>query len=68
MMKKMWKTQNICAPTIIVFPEIDSEAGGSDLAGDGVHRDHHRDVSLHPPGADHLGDSGDHPRGGRHLR
>ena len=63
----MLKTQNICAPTIIVFPEIDTEARGSDLAGDSVHRDHHRDVSLHPSGADHLGDRGDHPAGRGHL-
>ena len=62
----MMKT--VCKIQKIFSREIDPEAGGSDLEGDGVHRDPHRDVSLHPLGAHHLGDCGDHQPGGGHLR
>ena len=51
-----------------VSPEIDPKKRGSDLEGDGVHRDHHRDLSLHPPGANSLGDRGDHSTVGDHIR
>ena len=50
------------------FSEIDPEAGGSDLAGDGVHRDPHRDMSQHPAGAHPLGDCGDHQTVGPDIR
>ena len=53
----MMKT--VCKIQTIFSQEIDPEAGGSDLEGDGVHRDPHRDVSLYPPGAHHLGDCTD---------
>ena len=50
------------------FLEIDPEAGGSDLTSDCVHRDHHRDVSQHPPGAHPLGDPGDIQAIGPNIR
>ena len=52
----------------MLFPEVDPEAGGSDLEGDGVHRDPHRDVSQHPPGAHPLGDCRDHQAIGPDIR
>ena len=50
------------------FLETYPEAGGPYLAGDGVHRDHHRDVSQHPPGAHPLGDCRDHQAIGPDIR
>ena len=60
--------RTVCKIQNIFTQEIDTEAGGSDLEGDCVHCDHPGDVSLHPPGAHHLGDCGDHPQGGGHPR
>ena len=52
----------------MIFSETYPEAGGSDLTSDCVHRDHHRDVSQHPPGAHPLGDCRDHQAIGPDIR